>query len=159
MGIVKLLTGKTLKRHFTEDPGNIKEFFEMVKEKGEKDVNANIIEYPNQTWDMFDYKMCPSHQNCIRTKYQSSTIEFIKHENYSNLVEPVENYNGTKYNIKRGDVIKHFTIEEKDYYSKKFPELKITLQKEKEIRDSIKELTEYYETPPIKFKGVEDFFN
>ncbi len=43
MGLVKLITGKTLVRHIWGEPGTLKEFFEMVHERGESAVQAQLI--------------------------------------------------------------------------------------------------------------------
>lgn len=143
MGIVKILTRKTLKRHLSGGPGNLMEFFEMVEEQGEKEVNITLEEHKNKAWDIFNKEMRPSFLNCIITKYQSPSIQFTTHDNYSKFVEPCENWDGTMNSIKRGDFIKYFIIARKNEYSKAFPELTINLQNQEKILDSIKEYSKF----------------
>lgn len=103
--VIKRLCGKTLTRLLSGDreAGNLEEFFEMVKERGENRIMAQLIKECHWCYDIDGDR--EEKTSIDGLCYTSNTLKFI--EGY--LVEE-------KNLIKR--------MEE---YSKLFPEVKITL--------------------------------
>lgn len=75
MGLIKLLFGKTLKRMRTGEPGDLQEFFEIAKERGEKDVSVKFEvktfpdPHPYELGTMWDGEIC----------YKTKTLQFAEY--------------------------------------------------------------------------------
>lgn len=109
--IIKRLCGKTLTRLLSGDreAGNLEEFFEMVKERGEDRVMAQLIK--ERHW----------YYNLDGDREEKTDIDGLCYK--SNTLEFIEGYLVEEKNL----------IERMKKYSKLFPEVKITLLSPKTI--------------------------